>query len=164
MAGLIELGRTAPGFELEDQNGDLHHLRDYRGHFVVLFFYPKDDTPGCTIEACQFRDLGPRARQLNAVIFGISPDDVDSHEAFVRKFGLSFTLLADPKVGPNAAPKVARAYGAWRKKMNYGKEYVGMVRTTYVIDPDGKVAHRWDHVRADGHAEKVLDWIEANQK
>jgi peroxiredoxin Q/BCP len=137
-------------------------LRDYRGQVVVLFFYPQDDTPGCTIEACQFRDLGPRAGQLNVVVFGLSPDDVDSHDAFSRKFGLTYTLLSDPKFGRDNAPKVAKAYGVWGKKMNYGKEYVGMIRTTYVVNKDGKVAHRWDHVRVEGHAEKVLDWIEAN--
>lgn len=150
---LIAEGSKAPAFTLPDQSGAKHKLADYQGRWVVLYFYPKDDTPGCTKEACQFNDTQQKLEQAGAVVLGVSPDDETSHGKFAEKFSLGFPLLADPK------KKVILKYGVWQEKNRYGKVYPGIVRTTYLIDPKGKVAKRWDNVRADGHPEKVLAYL-----
>ena len=147
---LIEPGKKAPVFTLKDQHGQAHKLSDYAGRPVVLYFYPKDDTPGCTKESCDFRDHLPRFKKSEAVVFGVSILDEASKARFAQKHDLNFSLLAD------ADHAVAEAYGVWQKKMNYGKEYMGIVRTTYLVGRDGKVAKRWDKVQVDGHAEDVL--------
>src|SRR5687768_11585307 len=141
---LINPGAAAPQFTLPDEAGKLHSLKEFAGRPVVLYFYPKDDTPGCTIEACEFRDLLPQFAPSQAVVFGISPDDSKSHQDFRAKFNLNFTLLADAPQKAGHAPKVCELYGVWQEKSMYGKKYMGVARTTYLIDPDGKVAQRWD--------------------
>jgi len=151
---LIEPGTKAPDFTLNDQQNKAHKLSDYKGRPVVLYFYPKDDTPGCTKESCDFRDHLPHFKKSNAEIFGVSILDEASKAKFASKYDLNFSLLAD------ATHEVAEKYGVWQKKMNYGKEYMGIARTTYLIGPDGKVAKRWDKVSVDGHAEDVLDEIQ----
>ena len=147
---LIDPGKKAPAFTLNDQDGKTHKLADHAGHPVVLFFYPKDDTPGCTKEACGFRDHLPRFKTAKAAVFGISILDEASKQKFAAKYDLTYPLLAD------ADHEVAEKYGVWQKKTNYGREYMGIVRTTYLIGPDGKVARRWDNVKVDEHADEVL--------
>lgn len=156
---MIEPGQPAPPFNLTDQHGARHVLNDYRGRAVVLYFYPKDDTPGCTTEACAFRDLLPKFSDANAAILGVSPDDQHSHDAFARKFNLNFTLLADPK-GTDGTPPTCTRYGVWQEKNVYGKPVMGVVRTTYLIDNKGLVARRWDKVNVEGHAQEVLAAID----
>ena len=148
--GLIDVGRKAPAFNLKDQHGRPHKLADYAGTYVVLYFYPKDDTPGCTTEACGFRDHDTQLQQAGAVVLGVSPDDEKSHGKFAGKYDLNFPLLADLDA------KLARKYGVWQEKNMYGRKYMGVARTTYLIGPDGKVAHRWDKVKPKEHAEQVL--------
>ena len=157
---LIEVGRKAPVFTLQDQAGKKHALKDLAGKTVVLYFYPKDDTSGCTAEACQFRDQAPDFKKSKSVVFGVSPDSVESHRKFVDKHELNFTLLADPK-DAEGDPKVCTKYGVWQEKSMYGRKYMGVVRTTYLIGPDGKVAERWDKVKVPGHADAVLEAIRA---
>ncbi len=161
---LVDEGKKAPAFTLADQNGDKHALKDYAGQPVVLYFYPKDDTSGCTKEACQFRDLRPKFKRSKAAVFGVSPDSVESHAKFAAKHDLNFTLLADPPGKPKdgeskGTPKVCDKYGVWQEKSMYGRTYMGVARTTYLIDADGKVAKRWDKVKVPGHAEAVLEAI-----
>ena len=153
--GLIEVGQPAPDFDLPDQAGKTHSLKDYQGQWVVLYFYPKDDTSGCTKEACQFRDGLPKFKKSKAVIMGVSPDDVKSHAKFAAKYELPFTLLADD------GSKVCALYGVWQEKSMYGRKYMGVVRTTYVINPKGIVAQRFDKVSVDGHDQQVLEVIAA---
>jgi len=150
---LIDVGRKAPAFALKDQHEQTHRLSAYAGQWVVLYFYPKDDTPGCTTEACAFRDLLPDFADADAVVLGVSPDSEQSHAKFAGKFDLPFPLLADHDAA------VCGKYGVWRAKTNYGRAYMGVVRTTYLIDPRGKVAHRWDNVRVKGHVEAVLETL-----
>ena len=152
---LIEPGKKAPDFTLNDQHGKAHTLADYAGRPVVLYFYPKDDTPGCTKESCDFRDNLPRFKKSKAAVFGVSILDEASKARFAAKYDLNFSLLAD------ADHAVAEKYGVWQKKINYGKEYMGIVRTTYLIGPNGTVAKRWDKVSVDGHAEEVLKEVDA---
>ncbi|MGB7218647.1 MAG: thioredoxin-dependent thiol peroxidase [Vicinamibacterales bacterium] len=147
---LIEPGRKAPAFTLNDQQGKTHRLADYAGRPVVLYFYPKDDTPGCTKETCAFRDNLPKFKASKAAVFGASILDEASKARFAEKFDVTFPLLAD------ADHEVAEKYGVWQKKSLYGREFMGIVRTTYLIGTDGKVARRWDNVKVDGHAEEVL--------
>lgn len=156
---LIEPGKKAPAFTLPDQNGDKHALKDCVGKPIVLFFYPKDDTSGCTKEACQFRDQLPDFTKAKALVFGISPDGVESHRKFVDKHDLNFTLLADDARDKDDNPKTCHKYGVWQEKSMYGRKYMGVVRTTYLIAPDGKVARRWDKVKVPGHADAVLEAI-----
>jgi peroxiredoxin Q/BCP len=150
---LIDEGKKAPGFTLKDQDGKPHKLSDYAGKSVVLYFYPKDDTPGCTKESCDFRDNLVRFNASKAAVVGISILDERSKAKFAKKYALTFPLLAD------ADHEIAEKYGVWQKKMRYGRSYMGIVRTTYLIGPDGKVAKRWDKVSVDGHAEEVLKAI-----
>src|SRR5215510_11698014 len=149
----VDPGKRAPAFTLKDQNGEAHRLSDYEGRPVVLYFYPKDDTPGCTKEACAFRDNLPKFKPSKAAIFGVSILDEASKARFAEKYDLNFPLLAD------ADHAVAEKYGVWQKKTNYGREYMGLARTTYLIDAAGKVAKRWDAVKVDGHAEDVLEAV-----
>jgi thioredoxin-dependent peroxiredoxin len=147
---LIEPGRKAPAFTLTDQSGTSHRLSDYAGKPVVLYFYPKDDTPGCTKETCDFRDRLPQFKKSKAVVLGLSILDEKSKAKFAKKFDVTFPLLAD------ADHAVAEKYGVWQEKSRYGRKYMGIARTTYLIDGDGKVARRWDNVKVDEHAEEVL--------
>jgi len=148
---LIAPGKKAPAFTLKDQHGTTHKLSQYAGRPVILYFYPKDDTPGCTTESCDFQARLPKcAKAGDAVVLGISILDEKSKAKFANKHGLTFPLLAD------AEHEVAEKYGVWQEKMRYGRKYWGIVRTTYLIDADGKVAKRWDKVSVDGHADAVL--------
>lgn len=156
---LIEVGELAPDFALRDQHGKHHALRDYRGRPVVLYFYPEDDTPTCTEEACHFRDHLGEFRKIKAVVLGVSPDGEDSHAAFASRHDLGFTLLADPRV--RGTPVCAAAYGVWAPKLVFGKKAMGFQRTTYLIDPRGRVYRRWDKVRVAGHVARVLDALRA---
>jgi peroxiredoxin Q/BCP len=151
-----EAGTPAPDFSLEDQDGAAVRLADLRGQWVVLYFYPRDDTPGCTREACNFRDNHAALRRAGAVVLGLSPDRRAAHQKFAAKYDLPFQLLVD-----SDDHAVARAYGAWGLKQNYGKTYEGMIRSTAIVDPDGRVAKTWAKVKADTHGEEVLRWIES---
>ena len=147
-------GRSAPLFTLKDHAGNPHVLKDLRGRHVVLYFYPKDDTPGCTKEACAFRDLRSDFAKHDALILGVSPDGPDAHAAFVRKYQLPFTLLCDPD------RKVMTKYGAYGEKIMYGRKTTGVIRSTVWIDPNGKVVKHWRKVaKAADHPQKVLDLI-----
>ncbi len=152
---LIEPGRKAPAFRLKDQAGVEHGLGDYAGRPVILYFYPKDDTPGCTTESCDFQSRLPAFKKAKAVVLGASILDEKSKAKFAAKHGLTFPLLAD------ADHAVAEKYGVWQQKMRYGRKYMGIVRTTYLIDGDGKVARRWDKVGVEGHADEVAAAVEA---
>ncbi|HZN41519.1 MAG TPA: redoxin domain-containing protein [Planctomycetota bacterium] len=147
----------APPFTLPDQNGTLVSLAGLRGRWIVLYFYPKDDTPGCTIEACDFTASLPDFTDLNAEVLGCSADDAASHTAFINKHRLAIRLLTD------ADRSVMRAYGAYGKKLLYGKEVEGVIRSTVLIAPDGTVAHHWETVKAEGHAEQVRNKLEELQ-
>lgn len=153
----LSVGSPAPDFQapaVTRQGETKISLNDYKGRSsVVLYFYSKDDTPGCTTEACAFRDLLPSFEAQGAVILGISPDDQTSHQKFADKFTLPFPLLADPD------HQIAEAYGTWKEKNNYGKKYMGIERTTFVIDKDGNVAKIYPRVKVDQHADKVLEFV-----
>jgi peroxiredoxin Q/BCP len=147
---MIEEGTPAPDFELVSDEGKTVRLSDFRGRPVVLYFYPKDDTPGCTKEACAFRDAYAQYESRGAVILGVSPDGETSHARFKEKYGLPFTLLADPEA------RVAQAYDVWRERTLYGKTGMGVYRSTFVIDPQGTVVKAMYGVKPEGHAEEVL--------
>jgi peroxiredoxin Q/BCP len=151
----LAAGDKAPSFSLPDQDGVLHRLKDYAGQPVVLYFYPKDDTPGCTREACAFQDALPKFGKSKAVVVGVSLLDTVSKAKFAKKHGLTFPLLAD------ADHEVADRYGVWKKKALYGRQFMGLVRTTFLIGPDGKVLRRWDNVKVDDHAAEVLAAVNA---
>lgn len=152
----IEEGRAAPQFTLKDTGGNRVALKDFRGRDVIVYFYPKDDTPGCTKEACGFRDLWGNFEKSGAVVLGISPDDGASHRRFVDKYRLPFTLLSDPD------RKVMTKYGAYGEKMMYGKKTTGVIRSTVWIGPDGKVVKHWRKVpKAADHPRKVLEALQA---
>lgn len=157
---MIEPGEKAPAFALKDQHGKVRRLSEYRGSRVVIYFYPEDDTPLCTTQACQFRDVTPELKKLGAVVLGISPQDVESKKAFAEKFELPFAVLADDKM-TEKGPAVSVAYGAWGEKNMYGKIVRSMLRTTYLIGPDGKVIRRWDRVKTPQHGDKVLEAVKA---
>ena len=152
---LIEPGKKAPAFTLKDQHGKTHRLSDYLGRPVVLYFYPKDDTPGCTKETCDFRDNLPKFEKSDAAVFGVSILDEASKARFAKKHDVTFPLLADEDHA------VADKYGVWQQKSLYGRKFMGNVRTTYLIDAHGKVAKRWDNVKVDGHAEDALGAVAA---
>lgn len=152
----IEEGGKAPAFTLEGSDGKKHSLKDYAGKTVVLYFYPKDNTPGCTKEACGFRDLQPEFDKLNAVVLGVSKDAMASHDKFIDQFGLPFVLLSDPDT------KVMEKYGAYGEKMHYGKLITGTTRTTTIIGPDGRVSKHWKKVpKAEAHPAKVLEFLQS---
>lgn len=153
MADWIEEGKAAPAFTLVADDESKIRLTALKGQPIVLYFYPRDNTPGCTKEACAFRDRNQEIAKLGAVVIGVSPDDVASHVKFRDKFGLNFRLLADPD------HKVAEKYGAWREKNMYGKKSVGIQRSTFLIDARGKVAKVWKRVRVDGHDQQVIDAV-----
>jgi peroxiredoxin Q/BCP len=148
---VIEEGKPAPDFELESDAGETVKLSDFQGRPVVLYFYPKDDTPGCTTEACEFRDAYNVFRERGAEVLGISPDDIASHEKFKTKYELPFTLLADPEHA------VAEQYGVWTERKSGGKSYMGINRSTFIIDSEGNVARRMMGIKPAGHASQVLD-------
>ena len=152
---LIEPGRTAPDFALPDQSGATRRLSDYAGRPVVLYFYPKDDTPGCTQETCDFRDHLPRWSTHGAAVLGVSILDEKSKAKFAKKYDVTFPLLAD------ADHAVAEQYGVWQEKSRYGRTYMGIARTTYLIAADGTVAQRWDNVKVPRHVEEVTAALEA---
>src|SRR5580698_4412660 len=154
----ININDKAPDFTLPDQNGDEVSLKDFREKYVVLYFYPRADTPGCTIEACGFRDSFKRSEKLGAVVLGVSPDEPKALKKFEDKFGLPFTLLGD------ADKKVGNAYGVIQEKNMYGKKVMGVVRTTFIIGPDGKVKHIFHKVKPEGHAEEVLTHLKSAAK
>jgi len=146
----LDVGSRAPGFTLKDEHGEKVSLKDYLGNRVVLYFYPADDTPGCTKEACQFNDEFAAFTKLGVLVFGVSPDGAEKHVAFKKKYGLNFSLLSDPD------KTVMAKYGAYGEKMNYGKKIMGVIRSTFVIGPTGVIEHAFYGVRADGHAARVL--------
>jgi peroxiredoxin Q/BCP len=148
---LIEPGQKAPAFALKDQNGETHRLSDYNGQPIVLYFYPKDDTPGCTKESCDFQAQLPAYKRRKVAVLGVSILDEKSKAKFASKHGLTFPLLADPEHA------VAEKYGVWQEKSRYGRTYMGIARTTYLIGADGKVVRRWDNVKVDGHVEAVAE-------
>ena len=152
---LIDPGKKAPSFSLPDQTGAKHSLADYAGQPVVLYFYPKDDTPGCTKESCAFQDNLPKFKKSKAAVLGVSVLDSASKAKFADKYGLKFPLLADDD------HSVMEKFGVWQEKSMYGKKYMGVARTTYLIGPDGRVARRWDGVKVEGHAEEVLAAVQA---
>lgn len=147
----IKIGDQAPGFALTSDAGEPVRLEDFAGQRVVLYFYPKDQTPGCTAEACDFRDRTAALRAKGAVVLGVSKDSLGSHQKFKAKHALSFPLLSDPDAA------VARAYGAWGEKTLYGKKVTGTVRTTVLIGPDGRIERIWPKVKVSGHADEVLE-------
>jgi peroxiredoxin Q/BCP len=151
MADWIEEGSKAPTFTLKADDGSKVKLSDLKGHPIVIYFYPKDDTPGCTKEACAFRDRSKELEKLGAKVFGVSPDSVESHVKFKEKYKLNFPLLADTD------HEVAEKFGAWREKNMYGKKSMGIQRSTYLIDATGKVAKLWKKVSVDGHDEQVIE-------
>ncbi len=155
MADWVDVGKTAPAFTLVADDGRKVRLSAFRGRPVVLYFYPKDNTPGCTAQACAFRDRKQEIADTGAQILGVSPDPVASHIRFRDRYQLNFPLLADPDHA------VAEKYGAWREKHAYGKKAMGIQRSTFLIDANGKVARVWQRVRVDGHDQEVLDALRA---
>jgi peroxiredoxin Q/BCP len=155
----IEEGKPAPLFTLQDAKGNEVALKDFRGHDVILYFYPKDDTPGCTKEACGFRDLWDEIQAMGASILGVSPDGTESHQGFAAKFGLPFALLSDPD------RKVMTQYGAYGEKTLYGKRTLGVIRSTVWVGPDGRVKRHWKRVaKAADHPAKVLEALRTRAK
>lgn len=147
---MLSIGTIAPDFELLDQNGEARRLADYRGQRVILYFYPKDMTAGCTKQACAFGELYPQFREKGAVVLGVSKDSVASHKRFEENYGLPFLLLSDPEL------KVIQAYDVWKEKMNYGKLTMGVVRTTYLIDENGIIVKAFDKVKATDNPAQML--------
>ncbi|MFZ9088771.1 MAG: thioredoxin-dependent thiol peroxidase [Planctomycetaceae bacterium] len=154
MAEWIEPGKKAPAFSVRATDGSLVRLSSFKGKAVVLYFYPKDDTPGCTREACAFRDRLKEIEDLGAVVLGVSADSVEKHVKFTEKYSLTFPLLADTE------HEIAEKYGAWREKNMYGKVSMGIQRSTFIIDGDGKVAKLWKRVSVDGHDQQVIDFLQ----
>ena len=154
----MKVNDKAPEFTLPDQNGEEISLKQYRGKYVVLYFYPRADTPGCTIEACEFRDSYKKMQKSGAILLGISPDTSKAQNKFAEKFDLPFTLLAD------ADKKVANAYQTVKEKNMYGKKVMGVARMTFIIGPDGKIIHIFDKVKPEGHAEQVLEYLKGTMK
>ena len=151
---MLETGTKAPDFTLPDQNGNLHSLSEYKGKKVVLYFYPKDNTPGCTKQACSFGELMPQFSEKGAVILGVSKDSVASHKKFEEKFGLPFTLLSDTEKA------VIQAYDVWKEKKNYGKVTMGVVRSTYLIDEEGIIIKAFGNVKAADNPTQMLNALE----
>jgi len=152
---LLEEGKKAPNFKLKDQNGETISLDSLKGKNVVLYFYPKDDTSGCTKEACNFRDEFPKFSKFDAVILGVSPDSIESHQKFAAKYKLPFSLLSDEK------REVCEKYGVWQEKSMYGKKYMGVVRTTFIIDQKGTIKKIFSKVKVDDHNKEVMEVLKA---
>jgi peroxiredoxin Q/BCP len=152
-----QAGDLAPEIALPDETGTIHRLADQRGRWTIVYFYPKDDTPGCTVEACEFRDANDTIVERGADVWGISPQGAPSKKSFREKFHLPFTLLADEK------HETAEAYGSWVEKQNYGKTYWGTARTTFLVDPEGRIAQAWPKVKPEGHAADVLATLDEAQ-
>ena len=150
-----DVGDSAPEIALPDETGTIHRLSEQRGRWTIVYFYPKDDTPGCTVEACEFRDANATIHEKGADVWGISPQGAPSKRAFREKFGLPFLLLAD------VDHAVAEAYGSWVEKTNYGKTYMGVARTTFLVDPAGQVVRTWPKVKPEGHAAEVIAALDA---
>ena len=150
MSAMPKVGELAPDFELRDDEGKPHRLSDRRDHFTVVYFYPADDTTGCTKEACSFRDAHASFGNEETEVWGLSPQGAASKATFRAKYGLPFTLL------PDEDHAVAEAYGAWGEKQNYGKTYWGILRTSFLVGPDGRIAHVWEKVKPEDHATEVL--------
>lgn len=148
---MLETGTKAPAFSLPDQNGDIHTLEEYRGRKVILYFYPKDNTAGCTKQACGFAERYPQFMEKGAVVLGVSRDSVKSHKNFETKYELPFTLLSDPEL------TVIQAYDVWKEKKNYGKVSMGVVRTTYLIDEEGVIIRAMDKVKAADNPQQMLE-------
>ena len=147
---MLEVGTKAPDFTLPDQDGNMHFLSEYRGKKVILYFYPKDNTAGCTKQACGFAERYPQFTEKGAVVLGVSKDSVASHKKFEEKYGLPFTILSDPEL------VAIQAYDVWQEKKNYGKTYMGVVRTTYLIDENGKIVKAFNKVKAADNPEQML--------
>jgi thioredoxin-dependent peroxiredoxin len=154
----LKIGQKAPDFSLPDQNGKKHSLAYHRGSWILLYFYPKDDTPGCTKEACAIRDNFPAFGKLKAVVFGVSVDSVKSHTKFAEKYNLPFSVLADED------KEVVGVYGVWGKKKFLGREYEGISRTSFLIDPDGRIARIYENVKPERHADEVLEYLGSHDK
>jgi len=152
----IEIGQKAPDFTLENQDGEQRSLTDFKGKNIVLYFYPKDMTPGCTTEACDFRDHHDTFQDTNTVIVGVSPDPIEKHQKFIDKHGLPFELLAD------VDHQMAEAYDVWKLKKMFGKEFYGMERSTFIIDKEGAVQKEYRKVKVKGHVEEALEYIQEN--
>lgn len=150
---MLEIGTKAPAFSLPDQNGQIHKLEEYKGKKVILYFYPKDNTPGCTKQACNFGELYPQFQEKGAVVLGVSKDSVASHKKFEEKYGLPFTLLSDPEL------TCIQTYDVWQEKKNYGKVSMGVVRTTYLIDEDGVIIKVFGKVNAEKNPAQMLEQI-----
>lgn len=151
---MLEIGKKVPAFSLSNQNQEKISLKNFEGKWVVLYFYPKDNTPGCTVEAHDFTKLLKSFEKLSAVVIGVSPDSIDSHCRFIEKQNLKVMLLSDE------SKTMLEKYNAWGLKKNYGKEYMGVIRSTCLIDPQGKLAYHWKNVKSNGHAEKVLEKLQ----
>jgi thioredoxin-dependent peroxiredoxin len=149
----VQVKQPAPNFQADDRNGNLVSLQDFSGSWLVLYFYPKDNTPGCTTEAKDFTAYADEFKKLDASVVGVSPDSPQSHTKFVTKHELSIQLLSDPE------HQIAEAYGVWGLKKFMGKEYMGIIRSTFIIAPDSSIAHIWNNVRVKGHAEAVLEQL-----
>ncbi len=154
---MLNVGDRAPDFCLPNQDEEEICLRDLKGRWIVLYFYPKDNTPGCTTEACDFTAALPDFEGLNTIILGVSPDSPKKHRNFIEKKDLKITLLADEE------KEVCQLFGVWQLKKNYGREYMGVVRSTFIVDPDGKIAAKWEKVRIKGHVEAVKEKLQALQ-
>jgi peroxiredoxin Q/BCP len=150
---MLQIGDNAPDFTATADSGEKIRLKDLRGKKVILYFYPKDDTPGCTREACDFRDLYARFKKKNVVVLGVSVDSAASHAKFKSKYGLPFALISDED------HKIVEAYGVWKEKSMYGKKYMGTERTTFLIDEKGKIARIYEKVKVDGHADALLEAV-----
>ena len=151
---MIETGKDAPDFVAENDNGVKIKLSDFKGKWVVLYFYPKDNTSGCTKEACDFRDNMERITSADAVVLGVSPDSVKSHGGFKSKYSLNFSLIADPE------KEICNLYGVMGEKSLYGKKYMGVIRSTFIIDPKGKIKHVFSPVKVDGHVDEVINFLD----
>ena len=147
---MLKINSKAPAFSLPDQKGKIHKLSDYLGQYVLIYFYPKDDTPGCTKEACMIRDVFPDFKKTKSKVLGISVDSVESHKKFAEKYKLPFTLLSDEN------KKVVEKYGVWQEKSMFGKKYMGTMRTSFLVDPNGKIVKIYEKVKPEIHAEEVL--------
>ena len=152
---MLQEGNKAPYFKLKDQNEKEISLSDYKGKNVILYFYPKDNTSGCTAEACSFRDDFPKFKKVETVILGVSPDSVESHKKFAKKYNLNFSLLADED------KEVIKKYDVWKEKSMYGRKYMGVERSTFIIDSDGKIKKIFRKVKVQGHNEEVMEALKS---